>query len=126
MLSMRSSARVKAWDAEQRKAKGARREQKAQEEAIKRRMDAKDREAKAKRDREAKPKKVKPTRAVWVKNMGTHGTFGAKIKTARPLISPWPVTTPSPRTSFWSIPKSWQRWVTKRSNSVNDPGSSRC
>ena len=35
---------------------------------------------------------------------------------------PWPVTTPSPRIRSWSSPKSVERWVTKASNSTNEPG----
>src|SRR5213082_2135903 len=44
--------------------------------------------------------------------------------TTRPSIRPWPVTTPSPRYFSSARPKSVARWVTKRSSSTNEPGSS--
>src|SRR6266571_9184393 len=49
----------------------------------------------------------------------------AKTKTWRPSIAPWPVTTPSPGMRCVSIPKSWERWTTKRSSSSKEPGSRR-
>src|SRR5256886_2805697 len=44
--------------------------------------------------------------------------------TRRPSIRPWPVTTPSPRYFSSARPKSLARWVTNRSSSTNEPGSS--
>src|SRR5205823_3657247 len=44
--------------------------------------------------------------------------------TSRPSIRPWPVTTPSPRYFSSARPKSLARWVTNRSSSTNEPGSS--
>src|SRR3989449_6153484 len=48
-----------------------------------------------------------------------------KTNTVRPSIVPWPVTTPSPRTRFASIPNSVVRCSTKASVSTKLPESSR-
>ncbi len=46
-------------------------------------------------------------------------------KTARPLMVPQPVMTPSPGIFCFSIPKSIERCCTNMSNSSNDPESRR-
>src|SRR5512135_1995527 len=49
----------------------------------------------------------------------------AKAKTVRPLTMPYPVTTPSPGTSVWSMPKFTQRCSTNLSSSTKVPSSKR-
>src|SRR5438128_6826963 len=49
----------------------------------------------------------------------------AKAYARRPLIRPWPATTPSPGTTCSAMPKSRQRCVTNLSISSKVPGSNR-
>ena len=49
----------------------------------------------------------------------------AKAKTVRPFTIPYPVTTPSPGTSVWSMPKFTQRCSTNLSSSTKVPSSKR-
>src|SRR2546425_9904165 len=65
--------------------------------------------------------------AAWVSLSDPPNTVKscAKTKTGRPSTAPWPVTTPSPGMRCVSIPKSWERWTTKRSSSSKVPGSRR-
>ncbi len=65
--------------------------------------------------------------AAWVSDSEPPNTVKslANTKTVRPFTVPHPVTTPSPGTFVFSIPKSSQRCWTNMSNSSKDPRSIR-